>query len=382
MHAVADFLTRRSDRMPTEQEAAETSPSTPRKKKNLNNASPMSASPDKLNTPSKASLEEVKQSTATNFYATLKYYDPASTAEQRAQEVCRMINNNATLKPAMVARALPISKSGKHTGGATVTIDTDIADSFAMEVLERVVLLADTSLKHVADFIAIPEECDMPLLLSTIATYMTAYEKQMRQKDKETEWEYEFRVIPNGDIFHRDMPYLRDMSSDKGFAVSMVGVATSAGTLRDIVKGASATIAQEGDFLYIDDDDKVCMSEELLTKVSKGMDKTLKSRKVQPGGKVNGGTPPQVDGMLTWKSESAEVLKEPVTLFVESEFGREDFKSTTVGAVGVSVIRHIFGVGVAECWANNRDISHGRVLRINLRVMAPYVEEARMKLMA
>ena len=50
------------------------------------------------------------------------------------------------------------------------------------------------------------------------------------------------------------------------------------------------------------------MSEELLTKVSKGMDKTLKSRKVQPGGKVNGGTPPQVDGMLTWKSESAEVL--------------------------------------------------------------------------
>ena len=107
MHAVADFLTRRSDRMPTEQEAAETSPSTPRKKKNLNNASPMSASPDKLNTPSKTSLEEVKQSTATNFYATLKYYDPASTAEQRAQEVCRMINNNATLKPAMVARGGP-----------------------------------------------------------------------------------------------------------------------------------------------------------------------------------------------------------------------------------------------------------------------------------
>ena len=123
-------------------------------------------------------------------------------------------------------------------------------------------ILADQSLKHVSDFIGMPEDCDFPLLLSTISHYMTVHETELRNKDKEgfekNPFEWEMRYVPNGDSYHKDVPYLRDASPAKGKAFAMVGVATNAGSLIDVIKASK--IEQHGDFLYIDDDEKACMA--------------------------------------------------------------------------------------------------------------------------
>ena len=380
MQSVRDLFQQRIDTQRTPEEDDPPPPSTPRKKKQLNEKSPTRTLSPQSDTNVEAALEEVKQSTATNFVACMRYYHADTSAEVRAQEVCRIINGTMAIKKSVVTRAAPIMKAGKHTGLAAVTIDTDLADDVPLAALERIVILADQSLKHVSDFIGLPEDCDFSLLLSTISHYMTVHETELRNKDKEgfekNPFEWEMRYVPNGDSYHKDVPYLRDASPAKGKAFAMAGVATNAGSLIDVIKASK--IEQHGDFLYIDDDEKACMSDELLTKVSKGMNKTLKTRKIQPSGKVNGGIPPQVDGMPTWKSESTELLRDPITFFVESEFGRDDFKFSIPGAIGMSIIRHIF-TGVVDCWANNKDIAHPRVLRVMVKVSAPHGEEARMK---
>ena len=357
-----DYLRKRFDTANTAEKDPDEPPSTPRKERSKALAASPRTTESQMHTPEANSLEEVKQSETTQYVAALRFYDSKQTAKAAAQEVCRMFNGNTILKKSIVVLALPILKNGKDTGLASVTIDVGAADTVALSALERVIVLAEVSMRYTTDFIGLPDDSDFPLLMATISEYFEQHEIEKRRIDKQAQpLIYDFRYLPNADMYHRDVIYLRDAGASGGKTMSIFAVSVNEGTAVDVIKASK--IPQQEDFLYVTEDGEIAMSDSLAVKVTKGMIKEIKERKVVPSGKINGANKPAEDGMPTWRSQTTEVLRENVSIFIESDFARPDFKSEVSGTVGMSLVYHLFGRAVVECFGTSRgfngaDISH------------------------
>ena len=83
-------------------------PTTPRKEKQKVFASSPRSTPSQMHTPDSEPVEEVTQTSATQYVAALRYYDAKQTPKDAATTLGRLFNQNVALRPAIVVRALPM----------------------------------------------------------------------------------------------------------------------------------------------------------------------------------------------------------------------------------------------------------------------------------
>ena len=235
-------------------------PTTPRKEKQKVFAASPRSTPSQMHTPDSEPVEEVTQTSATQYVAALRYHDPKQTPKDAATTLGRLFNQNVALRPAIVVRALPMLKNAKATGLVTVTIDVDVADGVALASLERQVVLAELSMRYTTDFFGLPDDSDFPLLMATLSEYFEQNEIEKRRVDKTAEpLVYDFRFMMNADMYHRDVVYLRDAGASGGMTMSILAISVDVGTAVDVIKNTK--IPQETDFLYLTEDGEIAKGE-------------------------------------------------------------------------------------------------------------------------